>query len=73
MRDDGFGRVIETRVWLSTVEREALMAARRDAGLSRKLLAQRLGVSWYTICKWQTGERRPTSEQLRAWWSELTK
>lgn len=55
------------RVRLSTTERETLMEARRQKGLSRKALAERLGVSPATIIKWQTGDRRPTTNQLDQW------
>ena len=72
------------RVSLTEAEREALKAARFYAEpvrngsyhlmrrrYSLKEIARALGVHWKTVHNWEHGERRPTSEQLEAWWKHL--
>lgn len=73
------------RVALTAAEREALRAARfypepvksRSSHwairrrYSLKEIGRALGVSWKTVHRWERGERRPTSEQLEAWWKHL--
>lgn len=37
---------------------------REKAGLTKKQLADKLGVDISTVCKWETGENRPMADGL---------
>lgn len=37
---------------------------RERAGLTKKQLAERLGVDISTVCKWETGENRPMADGI---------
>ncbi len=59
------------RIALTTDEREALREARRRNRIRVKVIARQLGVCPKTVAHWQLGVRRPTSEQLVAWWKAV--
>lgn len=50
------------------VNRERLRSARQDANLSIEKLARKLGVSWITIWRAESGETsRPSANTIGAW------
>ncbi len=64
-------RVLDSRVALSAAEREALKTARLNWELTAKEVGRKMNVAWRTLYSWESGERRPTSEQLVAWWKAV--
>ncbi len=44
---------------------ERIKVARKNAGLTQKLLGEKLGVSYQTIAQWENGLRNPKFETLR--------
>ena len=44
---------------------ERIRVARKNAGLTQKLLGEKLGVSYQTIAQWENGLRNPKFETLR--------
>jgi len=44
---------------------ECIMSIRRQAGLTQKDLADRLGVTQVMISKWESGTRNPTAKTMR--------
>lgn len=43
----------------------SLKAARINAGLSQKEMAELLGISKNTVCNWENGDSEPNASQLR--------
>lgn len=43
----------------------SLAQARRKAGLTQEAVAEKLGVSWQTISKWETNETLPDIRQSK--------
>lgn len=43
----------------------SLAQARRKAGLTQEAMAEKLGVSWQTISKWETNETLPDIRQSK--------
>jgi len=43
---------------------EALRILRKRKGLTQENLAERLGVSRITVARWESGQRKPSTEQL---------
>ena len=44
----------------------ALKYARREAGMTQKQLAQRIGVAQSNVSAWENGQSRPTPESMEA-------
>lgn len=63
---------VSARVSLTEAERSALISARREEKIRIKALARSLGVAPKTIQSWQMGCRRPTTDQLAAWWRAVS-
>jgi transcriptional regulator with XRE-family HTH domain len=49
-----------------TVAGRLIRAARRDAEISQGALGERIGVRQQTVAKWESGENRPTMDNLVA-------
>ena len=52
---------------LTHQDRVKLIAARRDLELTQEALADRLGLSQSMIARYETGDKAPTADRLRAW------
>ena len=46
--------------------REKLIVSRNKAGLSQMELAERLGVSWQAVSRWESGDTTPTMDKLKS-------
>jgi hypothetical protein len=60
------------RIALSEVERETLRGVAFMRGIPAKVLAHQIGVSPSLFTKWLGGQRRPTQQQMAAWWRAVT-
>ncbi len=43
----------------------SFLSARRNAGLSRAVVAEKLGVTTVSVCQWETGKTLPRTALLR--------
>ncbi len=51
--------------WNRWVNKKSIIALRKRLGLSQEKLAQRLGVSWHTVNRWENDKRKPSQLAIR--------
>lgn len=52
-------------------ERELFWITRRRAGVAQREIAERVGVSQVTVCKFERGVFRPDDDRVEAYWAAL--
>lgn len=60
-------RAATIRQTRALMESGAGRTLRRSAGLSLRDMGDALGVSWVTVFRWETGERRPSGDNAVAY------
>ncbi len=51
--------------------KKLVISKREGAGLTQAKFAQKLGVSWITIWRWENGAGKPKDDALQYWIGEI--